>query len=101
MQTPLLARRRSSFMKNIKLSGRELAALRALNFGSGSLGSDIQERTRIIAEEMVEVMNGLMEAGFVEANPPVESVTLETLPKTLFEVNPGYVQELKLAIRRT
>ena len=89
------------FMKKIKFSGRELAALRAIDFGNGALGAEILEKTRIVEEELVEVIQGLMEAGFVETNPPLEMVKPEAFLGTLFEVNPGYVQEIKIATRRS
>ena len=88
-------------MKKIKLSGRELAVLRAIDFGNGASGLEIEEKTRIVPEELVEVVNGLMEAGYIETNPPTQSVTLEALGSTQVEVNPGYAQELKVTIRRS
>jgi len=88
-------------MKKIKLSGRELAVLRAIDFGNGASGSEIEEATRIVPEELVEVVIGLMEAGYLETNPPVHSLAQGALRRTHFEVNPGYAQELKVAIRRS
>ncbi len=88
-------------MRIIKFSGRELAVMRALDFSSGSPGSELLERTHMAASEMVEVLHGLMDAGYVETNPQAESFPAAALEKTVFEVNPGYFQDLKTAIRRS
>ncbi len=88
-------------MKKIKFSGRELATLRAIDFGLGAPGQEIIEKTRIAEEELVETLNGLIDAGFVEANPANQPVRQDTLTTMHFEINPGYVQEIKLSTRRT
>ena len=49
---------------------------------------------------MSDVLNSLISAGFVECSPFREVVPLEEVASTLFEVNPSYVHEIKLACRR-
>ena len=88
-------------MKTIKFSGRELSVLRAIDFATGTIGSEILLRTRMDAEEALDIMNGLLEVGFMETNPArfgrVELAEFET---TIFETNPAYTHELKRAIIR-
>jgi hypothetical protein len=88
-------------MKKIRLSGREIAVLRAIDFSLGAPGSEIMERTHIERGELIDIFNGLIEAGYVETNPPVERVGAESVAETMFEINPSYVQDLKEATRRS
>lgn len=87
-------------MKKIKLSGREMAVVRAIDFATGTPGNEMFERTRIEMEELVGTINGLIEVGFVETMPYHNSITMEMLPKVTLEINPGYAQELKSALIR-
>lgn len=87
-------------MRKIKLSGREAAVIRCIDYTSNTPGSEIRERTHIELEELVDIVNGLMDAGFMETQPPSERVTVEVFDATLFEVNPSYTQELRSATRR-
>lgn len=88
-------------MKQIKLSGRELAVLRAIDYATGSMGTEIFERTQIDGGDLADVLNALCDAGYVEAFPPVEPVTFLNYEQTRFEVNPSYAQQLKESMRRT
>lgn len=88
-------------MKTIKFSGRELAVIRAIDFATGTVGAEILVRTRLGGEEALEILNGLMDAGFIETNPPrFSQVDAEALHKTIFETNPAYAHELRKAISR-
>lgn len=88
-------------MRKIKLSGREMSVVRSIDFTNGEHGSEILERTHIELDDLVDVVNGLMDSGFIETNPIVEQhVNAATLPATLFEINPAYIQELRAAIAR-
>ncbi|HEY3901338.1 MAG TPA: helix-turn-helix domain-containing protein [Chthoniobacter sp.] len=88
-------------MKQIKLSGRELAVLRAIDYVNGSTGTELRERTQIEAVEIVDIINGLCDAGYVESIPLVEPVTFLNYADTRFELNPSYALQLKEAMRRT
>lgn len=87
-------------MKKMKFSGREVAVLRAVDFATGTTGGEIVERTHIEPEELLDILNGLLDAGYVETIPMCERVKAEALPDILFEVNPAYVHELRSAIVR-
>ena len=87
-------------MKHIKLSGREQAVLRAIDYTSGSTGDEIREITHIEGEEIADILNGLCDAGYVEVFPYAERVTFLSYPASRFEVNPSYALELKEALRR-
>ena len=87
-------------MKHIKLSGREQAVLRAIDYASGSTGEEIHTTTHIDPDELADILNGLCDAGYVEVFPYAEHVTPATCPAARFEVNPSYALELKEALRR-
>ncbi len=87
-------------MRQIKLSGREAAVLRAIDFSLGTSGADIVERTSIDPDEVADILNGLIEIGYAETVPVSDSVTHESMPQTMFEVNPSYAQELKAFLLR-
>jgi hypothetical protein len=86
-------------MRIIRLSGREASVVRAIGFTEGMLGSEIQDLTRMEIEDVADVLNSLIAAGFVESIPYVEEVGLAELPATSFEVNPAYSHQLSFAIR--
>jgi hypothetical protein len=87
-------------MKLIKLSGREMAVLKAVDFSTGSPGQEVLERTNLPIGDLVSVVNGLIEVGYLETNPPLNSITEELLPSALLDVNPSYVHDLRTAMRR-
>ena len=85
-------------MKIIKLSGRERSVLRAIDFSTGTPGEEILERTRLSPEDLVDLLNGLLSAGYAEVVPYAESTTIETVCTSVFEVNPSYVFDLRQAM---
>lgn len=87
-------------MKQIKLSGREQAVLRAIDYATGSTGDEIRERTQIDGGDLADVLNGLYDVGYVETFPPVEPVTSHNYAVTRFEINPSYALQLKAAMKR-
>ena len=87
-------------MRDIKLSGREAAVVRAIGFAESMLGAEILDSTRMEPEDVGDTLNGLIAAGFVETIPYAEQVDLAEMPATAFEVNPAYVHELRVAISR-
>jgi hypothetical protein len=87
-------------MKEIKLSGREQAVLRAIDYTVGSTGEEIQERTQIDGSDVADVLNGLYDVGYVETFPPVGPVTNANYAATRFEINPAYALQLKVAMKR-
>jgi hypothetical protein len=84
----------------IKLSGRESSVLRAIGFTSSMLGAEIQDYVKMESDDVTDVLNSLMAAGFVESIPYTEQIDLAQMPVTSFEVNPAYTHELKRALIR-
>lgn len=89
-----------SAMKKIKLTGRELAVIRAIDFVNGNTGAEIAERTHIEADDLVDILNGMCDAGYMETVPYMERVTPEACPAQHFDLNPSYALELREAMRR-
>lgn len=87
-------------MRRIKLSGRERAVLKAVGFGDGALGSELAELTQMPPDDLVDVLNALLAAGYAESKPYHEQVTAAMMPTINFEVNPGYVHELRESMAR-
>ena len=87
-------------MRVIRLSGREASVVRAIGFADSALGSEIQDLTRMDAEDAADVVNTLIAAGFVESIPYTEEVSLSEFPVTAFEVNPAYSHQLRDAIQK-
>jgi DNA-binding IclR family transcriptional regulator len=86
--------------RQIKLNGRELGVMRCIGFGLGVPGAEIQERTNIEAEELTDLLNTLLDIGYLETTTMKERVTLEEMPAENFEINPSYASDLKHAMRR-
>ena len=88
-------------MKQLKLSGREMAVLRSIDYASGSSGVEIREKTALDGTDVADILNSLCEIGYVEAFPPVEPVTYLNYAETRFEINPSYALQLKEAMKRS
>jgi hypothetical protein len=87
-------------MRNIRLSGREATVVRAIGFTEAMMGAEIHDRVNMDVEDVTDTLNGLMSAGYVESVPYCDEVQIAEMPVTAFELNPGYVQELKQALFR-
>jgi hypothetical protein len=87
-------------MRHIKLSGREATVVRAIGFTEAMMGAEIHDHTHMEVEDVTDTLNSLMSAGYVESVPYYEQVQIAEMPVTAFELNPGYVQELKQALFR-
>jgi hypothetical protein len=87
-------------MRTIKLSGREATVVRAIGFTNSMLGAEIQDFVRMESDDVTDVLNSLMAAGFVESIPYSDQVQLAEMPVTSFEVNPAYSHQLKRALLR-
>jgi hypothetical protein len=87
-------------MRVIKLSGREATVVRAIGFTEAMLGAEVQDYSRMDLEDLADVVNSLIAAGFVESVPYYDEVPMAELPATAFELNPAYVQELRRALDR-
>jgi hypothetical protein len=90
----------SFVMRTVKLSGREASVVRAIGFTNAMLGAEIQDYVRMESDDVADVLNSLMAAGFVESIPYSEQIELAEMPVTAFEVNPAYSHDLKRALNR-
>ena len=88
-------------MRRIKVSGRERAVLKAVGFTESVPGEQIREYTQIQPDDLTDVLNALLAAGYLESKPYREQITSVEMATTEFEVNPGYVHELKTAMSRS
>ena len=88
-------------MRRIKLSGRERSVLKAIGFGEGALGAALLEHTQMPPDDLTDVLNALLGAGYLESKPYREQVRVAEIGATNFEVNPGYVHELRESMART
>ena len=88
-------------MRRIKLSGRERSVLKALGFAEAVFGSQLQEHTQMQPDDMTDTLNALLAAGYVESKPYREQITAAEMSAIEFEVNPGYVHELRTAMLRS
>jgi hypothetical protein len=92
-------------MRQIKLVGRELAVVRAIE-SVGSSGEYLHERTGIDYAELLDTLNALYETGYVEAYPDggqvpaMEPLEMPQLQNARFEINPAYYLELKKVMLR-
>ena len=84
----------------IRLSGREASVVRNIGFGLGVTGAELQALMQMDPESLVDILNTLIEAGFVETASMREQTTIADYPAETFELNPSYVQDLKAATRR-
>jgi len=85
----------------MKFSGREAAVVRAIDFATGTIGAEILVKTRIEAADVLDILNALLDAGFIETNPPQQGhVELKAFYHTIFEANPAYIHEMRKALIR-
>lgn len=87
-------------MRHIKLTGREASVIRAIGFAEALSGAEVQEHTHMDAEDVLDTLNSLISAGFVEPAPYCDQVELEQMHATAFEMNPAYAHDLKSALHR-
>ena len=88
-------------MKQLRFSGRETSILRAIDFANGSMGAEILVKTKLDAEEAMDILNSLLDAGYIETNPPQqEHVKIEQFHRLMYEVNPAFAHDLKKAMIR-
>ena len=93
-------------MKEPKLSGREMAVLKAIDYASGTFGWEIADHTHLEQQDLLDILTGLMDVGYVEAYagqtqaPQLQHVPLTALQETRFEINPSYALQIKQAMKR-
>lgn len=87
-------------MRQIKLSGREQAVIRSIDYAAGSTGGEIGTRTQIDAGDLADLLHSLCDIGYLEPTPYTELITFSNYKDLRFEVNPAYALEIKTAMRR-
>ncbi len=87
-------------MREIRLTGKERTVVRGIGFALGCTGEELIEHCRMDIHDLTDVLNALLEAGFIESAPYKDRVTATEIPGFLFEVNPGYAHSLREAIQR-
>jgi len=88
-------------MKLLKFSGREASVIRAIDFATGTIGAEILVRTRIEPQEALDILNSLLDVGYLETNPPQQGhVERTAFYRTLFEINPAFFHEMKKSMVR-
>ena len=86
--------------RQIKLNGRELSVMRTIGFGLGLTGLEIQERTQIESEDLCDLLNTLLDIGYLETPTMKERVPFAEYAAETYEINPSYISELKVAMKR-
>ncbi len=74
--------------------------MKAIGFAEGASGTELLERTQMPPDDLTDVLNALLGAGYIESSPYREQATIAEMPQTAFEVNPGYVHELRESMAR-
>ena len=87
-------------MRQIKLSGREQAVIRSIDYASGSTGAEIAAHTQLDPTDLADLLHSLCDVGYLEPTPYTETINFSTYKDLRFEVNPAYAQDLKIALRR-
>ena len=87
-------------MRQIKLSGREQAVIRSIDYATGNTGAEIGARTQIEAGDLADLLHSLCDIGYLEPTPYTERITFANHAEIRFEINPAYALELKAAMRR-
>jgi hypothetical protein len=86
--------------RQIKLNGREQALLRTIGFGLGITGAELLERMSMIPDELADVLNSMLDSGYVEVASMKHHITAKELPAETFELNPAFTTDLKEALKR-
>ncbi len=87
-------------MRRIKLSGREMSLIRAIGFGIGATGEELLAVTSYDPPDLTDMLNGMMNAGFIITEPYLIEISEEALTAVKFEVNGAYSHELKKSMAK-
>ena len=74
---------------------------KAIGFAEAVAGEEIRQLTQIQPGDLVDVLNALLAAGYIESRPYREQITAAEMPATEFEVNPSYVHELRASMQHS
>ena len=84
-----------------RLNGRESGLLKTIGFGLGVSGQELLERTQMSDEDLCDVLNTLLDIGYIETASMKEHVTPEGYATEMFEINPSYAVDLREAMKRS
>jgi len=87
-------------VREIRLSGREAAVVRAIGFGESMLGAEILDATHMPPDAVGDTLNGLLAAGFIESIPYANQIDLAEMASVAFEINPAFSHALRAALVR-
>lgn len=87
-------------MKKLKFNGREAAVLRAIDYTTGTSGMEIMERTFMDSDELVDVVNRLLDLGYVETVPASDQIAATQFLPAHFEINPAFAGDIRATLRR-
>lgn len=74
--------------------------MRSIGFGQGITGAEIQERMAMRPEDLVDVLNTLLDTGYIETGSKKESVTLADYAPETYEINPAYSTDLRDSLKK-
>lgn len=74
--------------------------MKAVGFTEPILGEEIRQHTQIPLEDLTDVLNALIAAGYVETRPYRDQIVATELTTMEFEANPSYAHELKQSMLR-
>ena len=86
--------------RQIKLNGREMGVMRTIGFGLGVTGAEIQARSQIDPDDLCDILNTLLDCGYLSTASMKERVPFLEYATETFEINPSYASDLKVAMRR-
>jgi len=86
--------------RTIKLSGREANVIRSIGFGLGVTGKELLEQLSVPKDELCDLLNTLITAGFVETATMRDSTDMDTLEDETFEINGSFASDIKTAMKR-
>jgi len=87
-------------MKRIKLSGREAAVVKAIGFSLATPATEVMKHTNLSREDIVDIVNGLMDVGYIECMPLREHLDEACLDERMLEMNPSYALALREALKK-
>jgi hypothetical protein len=74
--------------------------MRSIGFGMGITGAEIEERMAMSGDELVDILNTLLDMGFVETASMKDHVTSADYATEIYEINPSYASDLRTAMKR-
>ena len=80
--------------------------VKSIDEANGSTGAEILENSHMDETDLPDVLNGLINSGYLEAYAPGETLPLvqeihpENFRTVRFDFNPAYIAEIRKAARR-